>query len=270
MEDLKVKAEAAGEEVKESFKEGAAAFVDDVAMNKHNVDEISDERKAEKEAKKAERKARYEGAMAAIVESFRDGIAELKSDAAFTKETVGEVSSEHKAEKAAKKMAKREQLDLNMAEMKASAGKGAEEWKADGEALVSSLKDIAADAGIDVRENEAVSEWIKVIKDSFADGFEAMKSDASFTKETVEEVSAEHKAEKAMKKHEKQVAFEENMADAKKSFEDGAAAFRSDAAATKEAVDTLSAEHKAEKAAKKEEKREKFDAGVEDMKEALK
>ena len=207
MDDLKVKAEAAGEDVK----------------------------------------ARYEGAKAAIIESFREGVAELKSDASFTKETIEEVSSEHKAEKAAKKMAKKEQLDLNMAEMKASAAKGAEEWRADGEALVSSLKDIAADAGIDVKENETVSEWIKAIKDSFADGFEAMKSDAAFTKGTVEEVSAEHKAEKAMKKHEKKEAFDENVAEIKKSFEDGAAAFKSDAEITKEAVEELSAEHKAAK-----------------------
>ena len=270
MEDLKAKAEAAGEEVKESFREGAAAIVDDVAMNKHSVDELSDEKKAEKAAKKAERKARYEGAKAALFESFREGIEELKSDASFTKEAFEEASSEHKAEKSAKKMAKKEQFDLNVAEMKASAGKGAEEMKADGEALVSSLKDIAADAGIDIKENETVAEWIKVIKDSFADGFDAMKSDASFTKDAAEEVSAERKAEKAMKKHEKKEAFDAGVAAVKESFEEGAEALKADAAVTKEAADELSAEHKAEKAAKEEARREKFDAGVESMKDSLK
>ena len=269
MEDLKAKAEATGAEVKESFKEGAADFLDDVSTTKHAVDEVSDERKAEKEAKKAERKAKYDGAWAAIVDSFKQGVEEFKSDAAFTKESAEAASSESKAEKAAKKEAKKEQFDLNMAEMKASFDKGADEWKADGDALVDSLKSIAEDAGIDVKQNEAVSSWIKAVKDSFADGFDAFKSDASFTKDTIGDVSAEHKAEKELKKHERKVQFDETVAAVKESVEDGAAAFKSDADATKSAVDELSAEHKAEKEAKKEEKREKFDEGVEAMKESL-
>ena len=270
MEDLKVKAEAAGEEIKESFKEGASKFLDDISMTKHSVDEISDDKKADKAAKKADRKSKFDGAMAAVIESFKDGIEEFKSDASFTKETVEEVSSEHKAEKYAKKTAKKEQFDLNVAELKASVDKGAGEYKADGEALVKSLKDIAADAGIDVKENETAAEWIKAVKDSFADGFDAMKSDAKFTKSTIDEVSAEHKADKAMKKQEKKDSFEANVSEVKKSFEDGAAAFKSDAAATKEAVDGLKAEHDADKAAKKEAKRDLFDANVESMKETLK
>ena len=181
-------------------------------------------------------KASFDSAKAALVESFKEGIAEFKSDASFTKETVEEVSSEHKAEKSAKKMAKKEQFDLNVAELKASVDKGAGDYKADGEALVKSLKDIAADAGIDVKENETVAEWIKAVKDSFAEGFDAMKSDAKFTKETIDEVSAEQKAEKAMKKHEQKEKRDAEAAEVKKSFEEGAEAFRSDAEALKESL----------------------------------
>ena len=267
MEDMK---KTTGEAVKESLKEGASAFLDDVSATKHSVDELSDERRAEKEAKKAERKEMFESVKASLLESFRQGIEELKSDASFTKTTIEEVSSEHKAEKAAKKEANKEKFDLEVAELKASVDKGAGEYKADGETLVNSLKEIASDAGIDIKENETVAEWIRAVKDSFAEGIEEFKSDASFTKETIEDVSAEHKAEKAMKKHENQKKFEENVAAVKESVEEGAAAFKSDAAITKDAVDELSAEHKAEKEAKKEAQREKFDSNIESMKESLK
>ena len=148
--------------------------------------------------------------------------------------------------------------------------KGAGDYKADGEALIDSLKEIAADAGIDIRENETVAGWIKNIKESFAEGIEEFRSDASFTKDTIEDVSAEYKASQDMKKHENQAKFEENIAAVKESVESGAEAFRSDAAFTKGAVDELSAEHKADKEAKKEAKREKFDHDVESMKESLK
>jgi len=267
MEDMK---KTAGEEVKKSLKEGAASFLDDVSSTKHSIDELSDERKAEKEAKKAERKEKFESAKASLLESFRQGIEEFKSDASFTKTSFEEVSSEHKAEKAAKKEARKEKLDIEVAELKASVDKGAGDYKADGEALIDSLKEIAADAGIDIRENETVAGWIKNIKESFAEGIEEFRSDASFTKDTIEDVSAEYKASQDMKKHENQAKFEENIAAVKESVESGAEAFRSDAAFTKGAVDELSAEHKADKEAKKEAKREKFDHDVESMKESLK
>ena len=60
MEDLKEKANAAGEEIKESVKQGAVDFIDDAARLKHSVDEIADDREAEKAEKKAEKREKFD------------------------------------------------------------------------------------------------------------------------------------------------------------------------------------------------------------------
>ena len=63
MEDFKEKVTAAGEEITESVKQGAANFIDDAATLKHSVDEVADDRQAQKAAKAAE-KANKEAAKA--------------------------------------------------------------------------------------------------------------------------------------------------------------------------------------------------------------
>ena len=60
MENLKEKANAAGEEIKESVKQGAVEFFDDAASFKHSVDEIADDREAEKAEKKAEKREKFD------------------------------------------------------------------------------------------------------------------------------------------------------------------------------------------------------------------
>ena len=63
MENLKEKANAAGEEIKESVKQGAVDFIDDAARLKHSVDEVADDREAEKAAKaakKAEKREKFD------------------------------------------------------------------------------------------------------------------------------------------------------------------------------------------------------------------
>lgn len=61
--DDKEKANAAGEEIKESVKQGAVDFIDDAARLKHSVDEVADDREAEKAAKaakKAEKREKFD------------------------------------------------------------------------------------------------------------------------------------------------------------------------------------------------------------------
>ena len=77
MEELKEKVNVTDEVIKDSVKQGAADFIDDAARLKHSVDEVRDDREAEKVAKRAERKTKFENAMAEIRESFIQGI-ELK------------------------------------------------------------------------------------------------------------------------------------------------------------------------------------------------
>ena len=219
MEDLKEKANAAGEEIKESVKQGAVDFIDDAARLKHSVDEIADDREAEKAAEKAERKAKFENAVAEIKESFTQGIDALKSDLSFTKSSVDEVAEDQKAAKAARKAARKEKFDNAVKELRDSIAQGGEEFRSDGAVLLGSLKEIAEDAGIDMKENDAISEAYHAVKDSFEQGIEDFKSDMTITKESMEEIAADRNEAKAEKKAEKKEKFDEKVDELKKALE---------------------------------------------------
>lgn len=60
MENLKEKANAAGEEIKESVKQGAVDLIDDAASFKHSVDEIAADRNEAKAEKKAEKREKFD------------------------------------------------------------------------------------------------------------------------------------------------------------------------------------------------------------------
>lgn len=270
MDNFEEKVTAMGDEIEKSFKEGATAFIDDVAQDKHLMNEIADEKKAQKAAKRAAKKEKFENAVAAVVESFKQGVEEFKADTAFNKDSYGEAHKEVKEQKAEKKEAKKAKFDGNVAELRDSIDQGAEEFKADGDVLVSSLKEIAEAAGINIKEDNPVSNMIKAVKESFSEGFDAFKSDTAATKEAFDEVNDEAKAQRAEKKAERKEKFDDAVETAKEAAQEGVEAFKSDAALTKEAFEEASEEVKAQKAAKKEAKREAFDENVEAMKEALK
>lgn len=269
MDDLKNKVDAASEELKESFKEGAKSFLDDVADSKHTFDELNDEHKAENEAKKAARKEKFEGLLAAVLDSFKQGVEEFKSDAAFTKDTVDEFNAEHKEERAARKAEKKEKFESTVADLKNAIDETTAEQKASGLALLDKMKDAAKDAGIDVTENETISNMFKAVKESFAEGIEELKSDASFTKDTIEELNAEHKADRAARKAEIKEQFNETVGELKDSFDKGADAMKADAENTKATIEELNAEHKAEKVVKEAAKRADFDEKIESLKDKI-
>ena len=269
MEDFKEKVTAAGEEITESVKQGAANFIDDAATLKHSVDEVADDRQAEKAAKAAERKAKFDSAVAAIKESFEQGIENFKSDMNITKASVDEVAEDQKAAKAAKKAARKEKFDNAVKELKESIALGGEEFKSDGAVLLDSLKGIAEDAGIEIKENDAVSEAYNTVKESIEQGFENFKSDMNITKDSIEEVAAEQKAAIDAKDAADKKKFDETVASVKESVEQGVENFKSDMNITKESIDEVAAEQKAEKAAKKAERREKFDEKVDELKKSL-
>ena len=269
MEDFKEKVTAAGEEITESIKQGAANFIDDAATLKHSVDEVADDRQAEKAAKKAERKAKFDNAVAAIKESFEQGIENFKSDMNITKTSADEVAADQKAAKAAKKAARKEKFDNAVKELKESIALGGEEFKSDGAVLLDSLKGIAEDAGIEIKESDAVSEAYNVVKESIEQGFENFKSDMNITKTSIDEVAAEQKAAIEAKDAADKKQFDETVASVKESVEQGVENFKSDMNITKESIDEVAAEQKAEKAAKKAERREKFDEKVDELKKSL-
>ena len=269
MENLKEKANAAGEEIKESVKQGAVDLIDDAASFKHSVDEIADDREAEKAAQKAERKAKFENAVAEIKESFTQGIDALKSDLSFTKSSFDEVAEDQKAAKAAKKAARKEKFDNAIKELRDSIAQGGEDFKSDGAVLLDSLKEIAEDAGIDMKENEAISDAYHAVKASFEQGTEDFKSDMTFTQENVEEITSERKEAEAAEKAAKKEAFLETVESVKESVEEGTEAFVSDMSTTKESMEEIAADRNEAKAEKKAEKREKFDEKVDELKKAL-
>ena len=202
MEDFKEKVTVTSEEVTESVKQGAVNFIDDAAALKHSVDEIADDIQAEKAAKKAERKAKFDNAVAAIKESFEQGIENFKSDMNITKASVDEVAEDQKAAKAAKKAERKAKFDNAVKELKESIEQGGEEFRSDGAVLLDSLKGIAEDAGIEIKESEAASEAYNTVKESIEQGFENFKSDMNITRDSIEEVAAEQQAEKAARKAE--------------------------------------------------------------------
>lgn len=218
MEDFKEKVNATGEEIKESVKQGAVNFIDDAALLKHSVDEVADDRQAEKEAKKAARKAKFDNAVAEIKESFAQGVDAFKSDMSVTKTSADEAAADQKAAKAAKKAARKEKFDNAIKELKESIAQGGEEFKSDGAVLLGSLKEIAEDAGIDIKENEAISDAYHTVKESFEQGIDNFKSDMTITKESVEEVAAERKEEKAAKKADSREKFDEKVEEIKNSL----------------------------------------------------
>ena len=218
MEDFKENVNVTGEAVKESVKQGAANFLDDAALLKHSVDEVADDRQAAKEAKKAERKAKFDEAVSVLKESI---------------------------------------------------AQGGEEFMSDGAVLLDSLKEIAGDAGIEIKEDPAVSEAYNTVKESIEQGFENFKSDMNITKTSIEEVEADYKADKAAKKAEREAKFNETVAAVKESVEQGSEAFASDMAITKGSIEEVAAENKAAKEAKKAERREKFDETVDELKKSL-
>ena len=269
MEDFKEKANATCEEIKESVKQGAADFIDDAALLKHSLDEVADDRDAEKAARKAERKSRFDNAVAEIKESFAQGIDALKSDMSVTKSSVDEVAEDQKAVKAAKKAERREKFDNAVKELRDSIAQGGEEFRSDGAVLLGSLKEIAEDAGIDMKENEAISDAYHTVKESFEQGIENFKSDMTVTKDSIEEASSERKEEKASKKAEKKEAFLKTVESVKDSVEEGKEAFVSDMNITKESMEEIAADRDKAKAEKKAEKRERFDEKVDELKKSL-
>ena len=269
MEDIKEKVNVTGEEIKESAKQGAADFIDDAARLKHSLDDVADARQAEKEAKKAARKEKFDNAVAEIKESFAQGIDAFKSDMSVTKTSVDEVAADQKAAKAAKKAARKEKFDSAVKELRESIAQGGEEFRSDGAVLLGSLKEIAEDAGIDMKENEAISDAYHAVKESFEQGIENFKSDMTITKDSVEEVAQETKAEQDAKKAAQKEAFKETVETVKASVEEGKEAFVSDMTITKDSVEQVAAEKKEEKAAKQAENREKFDETVDALKKSL-
>jgi len=269
MEDFKEKVTAVGEEVTESVKQGAVNFIDDAATLKHSVDEVADDRQAAKEAKNAERKAQFDSAVADIKESFEQGVEAFKSDMNITKTSVDEVAADQKAAKAARRAARKEKFDNAIKELKASIAMGGEEFRSDGAVLLDSLKGIAEDAGIEIKENDAVSEAYNAVKESIEQGFENFKSDMNITKGSVEEVAAEQKAAIEAKDAADKKKFDETVASIKESVEQGVENFKNDMNVTKENFDGAVADQKAAKAAKKAANREKFDETVEELKKSL-
>ena len=269
MEELKEKVNVTDEVVKESIKQGAADFIDDAARLKHSVDEVKDDREAEKAAKRAERKTKFENAVAEIRESFIQGIELFKSDMSITKSSIDEVAEDHKAEKAVKKAERKEKFDSAVQEFKESIAQGGEEFRSDGEILLNSLKEIAEDAGIEIKEDNTVAEAYNAVRESFEQGVENFKSDMNITKSSIEEAAEEQKAENAARMAENKEKFDETVKSVKESIEQGKEAFASDMAVTKESVERAAAEISEEEAAKEAERRAKFDATVEDLKKAL-
>lgn len=270
MEDIKEKVNAGCEEAVESAKQGAVNFLDDAAALKHTVDDLKDEKEAEKAAKKAEKRAKFEEALAAVKDSFAQGVAAFKSDMSITKESVDDAAEDQLNLKAAKKAARKENFDSALDALKESLEQCGDTVKADGEVLLQSLKGIAEDAGIDIKENSAIAEAYNAVKESFEQGAQAFTSDMNITKDIVEGIVEEKQTEKFEKELAKQEKFEETVNAVKESFEQGAEAFAADAAVTKESAEAAYNESLAQKEAKKEAKREKFDDNIEKMKDALK
>lgn len=104
-------------------------------------------------------------------------------------------------------------------ELKESFEQGGEEFRSDGAVLLESLKGIAEDAGIEIKEDNAVAEAYNSVKESFEQGIENFKSDMNIAKTSIEEVAEEQKAEKAAKKAEKREKFDETVDEIKKSLE---------------------------------------------------
>lgn len=154
-----------------------------------------------------------------VMNSVKEGASNFLDDAARLKDSFEDVSADRKDAKAAKKADRKAKFESAIAELRESFEQGAEKSEADGNALMEGLKGIAADAGIDIKEDNAVAKAFKALKESFEQGFEAMESDAAITKGAIDDLSDERKAKKADKKAARSQKFDDAVDAMKKSLE---------------------------------------------------
>lgn len=140
-DEFKAKVDTAGEEVKESAKDGAKTFLDDAQRVKDSAEHANAEHKAEKAEKKAAKRAKFNSHIEALKASWEEGTEEASADSAVLFDSIKDI-----LEDAGVEFNEDNAVTNAFKELKESFAQGIEDFKSDMHITKDAIGDVDEDS----------------------------------------------------------------------------------------------------------------------------